>query len=61
MVAYYRRLLSGEGRTEALRNVQMQMLSSPRTRHPFYWAGFIQSGAWTALDGIAAPGQAAVR
>lgn len=61
MVAYYRRLLSGEGRTEALRNVQMQMLSSPRTRHPFYWAGFIQSGAWTALDGIAAPGPAAVR
>jgi CHAT domain-containing protein/lipopolysaccharide biosynthesis regulator YciM len=49
MVGYYRGLLRGEGRTEALRRVQLAMLGEARTRHPFYWAGFIQSGAWTPL------------
>lgn len=61
MVAYYRRLLAGDGRTEALRQVQLRMLRSRGTRHPFYWAGFIQSGAWTPLDGIATADQPAVR
>lgn len=47
MVAYYRRLQAGEGRTEALRAVQLEMLRGrmPRT-HPFFWASFIQSGDW---------------
>jgi CHAT domain-containing protein len=49
MVAYYRGLLAGQGRTAALRRVQLRMLRRPATRHPFYWAGFIQSGAWTPL------------
>ena len=61
MVAYYRRLLAGDGRTEALRQVQLRMLRSRSTRHPFYWAGFIQSGAWTSLDGFATAGQPVVR
>ena len=71
MKAYYTRLQRNEGRTEALRQVQLEMLNkgagvqggeqrglsiSPglktRTKnysHPYYWASFIQSGAWTSL------------
>jgi CHAT domain-containing protein/Tfp pilus assembly protein PilF len=51
MVEYYKRLLRGEGRGEALRQVQLQMLKTPARRHPFYWASFIQSGEWANLDG----------
>jgi CHAT domain-containing protein len=49
MVAYYRRLQAGEGRAEALRQVQLAMLTSAQYRHPFYWAAFLLSGAWTPL------------
>ncbi|HEX8069183.1 MAG TPA: CHAT domain-containing tetratricopeptide repeat protein [Pyrinomonadaceae bacterium] len=73
MSAYYRRLQAGEGRTDALRQVQLEMLKgqaqteagdqrglggqpTPRATgaaadrsHPFYWASFIQSGAWQSL------------
>ena len=49
MVAYYRQPLGGEGRAEALRQVQLKMLASPQQRHPFYWAAFILSGVWTPL------------
>lgn len=51
MIEYYKRLLRGEGRGEALRQVQLQMLKNPARRHPFYWASFIQSGEWANLDG----------
>ena len=50
MTGYYTRLGRGEGRTEALRQVQLGMISSDNRKHPYYWAAFIQSGAWTALD-----------
>lgn len=57
MVAYYRRLQAGEGRSEAMRAVQLAMLkggikagASADRRHPYYWAAFIQSGAWAPLD-----------
>jgi CHAT domain-containing protein len=47
MVAYYQRLRAREGRADALRQVQLAMLHGERTRvHPFYWAGFIESGDW---------------
>ena len=49
MTGYYRQLEAGEGRGEALRIVQLQMLRSKARRHPYYWATFIESGAWTAL------------
>jgi CHAT domain-containing protein len=42
--AYYERLLAGEGRSEALRGVQLEMLRSESRSHPFYWAGFILIG-----------------
>jgi tetratricopeptide (TPR) repeat protein/CHAT domain-containing protein len=43
--AYYERLLAGEGRSQALRSVQLEMLRSENRSHPFYWAGFIPIGA----------------
>jgi CHAT domain-containing protein len=43
--AYYERLLAGEGRSEALRSVQLEMLRSENRSHPFYWASFISIGA----------------
>jgi len=72
MKAYYTRLQRGEGRTEALRQVQLEMLKgTPQSQaggrrelsgtpgnvaragdraHPYYWAAFIQSGAWTDME-----------
>jgi CHAT domain-containing protein/Tfp pilus assembly protein PilF len=54
MVGFYRRLQSGEGRTEALRNAQLAMLRGKRAlgRHPFFWAGFIQSGGWQSVQAV---------
>ncbi|HMV99230.1 MAG TPA: CHAT domain-containing protein [Acidobacteriota bacterium] len=52
MVDYYTRLRTGEGRSQALRNVQLKMLKNPKYQHPFYWAAFIQSGEWARLDGV---------
>jgi CHAT domain-containing protein/tetratricopeptide (TPR) repeat protein len=50
MVAYYGRLKDGEGRSEALRNVQLTLLTNEKHDHPFFWASFIQSGSWRSLD-----------
>ena len=81
MKAYYTRLQQGEGRTEALRQVQLEMsnkaargqgggeqqqqqrglLGSAGAKaqaenysHPYYWASFIQSGAWSGIENRAA-------
>jgi CHAT domain-containing protein/Tfp pilus assembly protein PilF len=51
MVSYYGRLKKGQGRGEALRQTQLEMLKQPNRRHPYYWASFIQSGEWANLDG----------
>jgi CHAT domain-containing protein len=51
MIEYYKALQRGEGRSEGLRQVQLQMLGSKNRRHPFYWASFIQSGEWANLEG----------
>lgn len=71
MVAYYKRLQAGEGRTQALRAVQLEMLKGDvrgeggpnralnsqitggkvSRSHPFFWAGFIQSGDWRSMSG----------
>jgi CHAT domain-containing protein/Tfp pilus assembly protein PilF len=51
MVSYYRALRRGEGRGEALRQVQLHMLGSKDRQHPYYWASFIQSGEWKSLEG----------
>ena len=50
MVKYYKRLKSGEGRSAALRQAQLEMMATPERSHPYYWAGFIQSGDWTPMQ-----------
>jgi len=50
MKAFYAGLKQGQGRGEALRNVKLMTMRQRGTEHPFYWAGFIQSGNWTELD-----------
>lgn len=45
MNAYYERLLAGEGRSEALHEVQRAFLRDPERAHPYYWGGFIVSGS----------------
>ena len=50
MVGYYKALIRGKGRGEALRQVQLEMLRGTRA-HPYYWASFIQSGEWASLEG----------
>ncbi len=49
MVAYYERLLKGEGRAGALRAAQQAMMENPSRRHPYYWAAFIPIGNWLPL------------
>jgi len=50
MEAYYGRLKQEQGRGEALRQAQLEMLKNVNRRHPYYWASFIQSGEWANLD-----------
>ena len=51
IVGYYKTLLEEAGRGEALRQAQLQMLKDKARRHPYYWAGFIQTGEWANLEG----------
>ena len=62
MVAYYQKLLQeGEGRSEALRKVQLAMMRGELRgeefsyKHPYNWAAFIPGGNWTPLDAEVAP------
>jgi CHAT domain-containing protein len=50
MVQYYDRLLKNQGRSEALRQVQLEMLKNSAYSHPYYWASFIPSGDWRSMD-----------
>jgi CHAT domain-containing protein/Tfp pilus assembly protein PilF len=51
MIEYYKALRRGEGRSDGLRRAQLKMLKRIDRQHPFFWAGFIQSGEWANLDG----------
>jgi CHAT domain-containing protein/Tfp pilus assembly protein PilF len=51
MIGYYKGLRAGQGRAEALRQAQLNMLKIEKRKHPFYWASFIQSGEWANLQG----------
>ncbi|MBW4699755.1 MAG: CHAT domain-containing protein [Aphanocapsa lilacina HA4352-LM1] len=50
MAGFYRNLLTGRGRSEALRQEQLKMLGSKRYQHPYYWGAFIASGDWRPLS-----------
>lgn len=49
MVKYYDKLLAKAGRSEALRQTQLEFLKNPNYNHPYYWAAFIPSGDWRAI------------
>jgi CHAT domain-containing protein len=51
MIKYYKALQDGQGRGEAMRQVQLQMLKGEKRWHPYFWASFIVSGEWANLDG----------
>ena len=51
MISYYTELRAGLGRGDALRQSKLALRAKPGHQHPYYWAGFIQSGDWTNLDG----------
>lgn len=44
MQGFYRRMKAGGGRSESLREVQLEMAKSKGVNHPYYWAAFIPSG-----------------
>jgi CHAT domain-containing protein len=50
MTAYYAGLRAGFGRGDALRRAKLAILARPSRRHPYYWAGFIQSGDWSRVQ-----------
>jgi CHAT domain-containing protein len=49
MAGYYKKLEAGQGRSEALRTVQRELLAKPKYAHPYYWASFIAAGDSTPL------------
>lgn len=49
MVSFYEKLLKGEGRSEALRHAQLELMQNPKYSHPYYWASFLPIGDWTPL------------
>ena len=51
MQLYYDRILSGDDRSESLRQVQLELLAAPTYAHPYYWSSFLFSGDWRPLDG----------
>jgi CHAT domain-containing protein len=50
MTEYYRRLATGGGRSDALREAALSLLGRPETAHPYYWAAFIAAGDPRSLD-----------
>lgn len=44
MVEFFQFLKSGN-KAQALRQSALRMVGDPRTRHPYYWAGFIVAGS----------------
>ncbi len=49
MVGYYQRLKDGMGRSEAMRDIQLEMLK--KYEYPYYWGSFIPAGNWKPMEG----------
>ncbi len=49
LTSFYGKLSGGEGRSEALRRAQLELLAQGRTKKPFYWAAFQVAGDWRPL------------
>jgi len=54
MLRYYRRLISGMGRADALAAVHEEFRQHPNTdwRHPYFWAGWQLVGDWRPIEGL---------
>ncbi|MBE9062846.1 CHAT domain-containing protein [cf. Phormidesmis sp. LEGE 11477] len=51
MQLYYQNLIEKkQGRSEALRNAQLELLNTGTYQHPYYWSSFIFSGDWRPLE-----------
>ncbi|EAW37505.1 kinesin light chain-like protein [Lyngbya sp. PCC 8106] len=50
MIKYYQRLLQNQGRSEAWRQTQLEMLNSQDYQHPYFWAAFVPVGDWTPME-----------
>ncbi|EAW34379.1 CHAT domain-containing protein [Lyngbya sp. PCC 8106] len=50
MIKYYQRLLQNQGRSEAWRQTQLEMLNSQEYQHPYFWAAFVPVGEWTPME-----------
>ncbi|NET61557.1 MAG: CHAT domain-containing protein [Symploca sp. SIO2E6] len=50
MIAYYDKLFANQGRSEALRQTQLEMLKTEEYAHPYYWSAFIPSGDWREMN-----------
>lgn len=53
MEHFYRELQKGVPRAAALRAAKRGLARSPAYAHPYYWAGFVLTGAWGPVDGPA--------
>ncbi|MEA5517358.1 tetratricopeptide repeat protein [Limnoraphis robusta] len=49
---YYQRIKRGEGRSIAMRQIQLDLLEEPFYEHPYYWASFIFTGDWRSMEGF---------
>jgi CHAT domain-containing protein len=51
MTRYYKKLMAGMGRSEALREVQLAMIEEGgQYSHPYFWAAFVLAGDWRSLE-----------
>jgi len=50
MIKYYQRILQNQGRSDALRQTQLEMLNSQDYQHPYFWAAFVPVGDWTPME-----------
>ena len=44
MTGYYKKLAAGEGRSDALRDVQLAIHANAKYAHPYFWASFVAAG-----------------
>lgn len=49
MTGYYKQLSAGKGRSAALRDTQLEILSRKNYEHPFFWASFLPAGDMSPL------------
>ncbi|WP_293028794.1 tetratricopeptide repeat protein [Moorena sp. SIO3I8] len=58
MVSYYQKLNQGLGRSEAMREAQLEMQQkNQKYQHPYFWAAFINSGNWKPFRSQKAEGR----